>query len=241
MGRHRPYDSDPSKQSFNSHSNKHPLGDRARKLDKGILIVRFENPFNIWCTSCNGHIAQGVRFNAEKSKVGNYLSTPIWNFRCKCHLCQNWFEIRTDPKVSSQSNGEVEILRVRVKCWSSNLRHPNTSLTLDCLQNTQYICHSGARRKEEDWDPEEEGNGAFIADTEGKFDEQFLWIHLEVSRIFSKLLTESNATLSSLICPSSWSWKSSLFSSFLININLRSFLNFRIPENQKAKEREIRR
>ena len=30
------------------HSGKHALGDRARKLDKGILIVRFELPFNIW-------------------------------------------------------------------------------------------------------------------------------------------------------------------------------------------------
>lgn len=31
---------------------KHALGDRARKLDKGILITRFELPFNIWwCVS----------------------------------------------------------------------------------------------------------------------------------------------------------------------------------------------
>lgn len=29
-------------------AGKHALGDRARKLDKGILIVRFELPFNIW-------------------------------------------------------------------------------------------------------------------------------------------------------------------------------------------------
>ena len=27
---------------------KHALGDRARKLDQGILITRFELPFNIW-------------------------------------------------------------------------------------------------------------------------------------------------------------------------------------------------
>lgn len=27
---------------------KHALGDRARKIDKGILITRFELPFNIW-------------------------------------------------------------------------------------------------------------------------------------------------------------------------------------------------
>ncbi|KDN41795.1 DUF572-domain-containing protein [Tilletiaria anomala UBC 951] len=98
MGRYRPYDSDPRKESFNSLVGKHPLGDRARKLDQGILIVRFELPFNVWCDGCKNHIGQGVRYNAEKKKVGSYLSTPIWSFRCKCHLCSNWFEVRTDPQ-----------------------------------------------------------------------------------------------------------------------------------------------
>lgn len=27
-----------------------------------------------------------------------YYTTPIWGFRCKCHLCAGWFEIQTDPK-----------------------------------------------------------------------------------------------------------------------------------------------
>jgi len=40
----------------------------------------------------------GVRYNAEKRKIGMYYSTPIFAFRCKCHLCSGWFEIRTDPK-----------------------------------------------------------------------------------------------------------------------------------------------
>jgi coiled-coil domain-containing protein 130 len=39
-----------------------------------------------------------VRYNAQKSKVGNYYSTPIFAFRCKCHLCDGWFDIRTDPQ-----------------------------------------------------------------------------------------------------------------------------------------------
>lgn len=39
-----------------------------------------------------------MRYNAQKSKVGNYYSTPIFAFRCKCHLCSHWFEIRTDPQ-----------------------------------------------------------------------------------------------------------------------------------------------
>lgn len=45
----------------------------------------------------------GVRYNAEKKKIGNYYSTPIFEFRCKCHLCDNWFTIETDPKVRSYS------------------------------------------------------------------------------------------------------------------------------------------
>lgn len=45
----------------------------------------------------------GVRYNAEKKKIGAYYSTPIFSFRCKCHLCDGWFEIQTDPKVHTQS------------------------------------------------------------------------------------------------------------------------------------------
>lgn len=41
----------------------------------------------------------GVRYNAEKKKIGMYYSTPMYSFRCKCHLCDGWFEIQTDPKV----------------------------------------------------------------------------------------------------------------------------------------------
>lgn len=83
---------------LNKQQGKHALGDRARKLDQGILIIRFELPFSIWCDGCGSHIGQGVRYNAEKKKVGNYYSTTIWSFRMKCHLCSNWFEIQTDPK-----------------------------------------------------------------------------------------------------------------------------------------------
>lgn len=39
----------------------------------------------------------GVRYNAEKKKVGMYYSTPVYQFRMKCHLCDNHFEIKTDP------------------------------------------------------------------------------------------------------------------------------------------------
>ncbi|GBE88487.1 hypothetical protein BKA93DRAFT_81427 [Sparassis latifolia] len=115
--------------SLNAYRGKHALGDRARKIDQGILIVRFELPFNIWCGTCNNHIGMGVRYNAEKKKIGNYYSTPIYSFRCKCHLCDGWFEIQTDPK------------------------------------NTRYVVTSGARQKDEEWDPEENG-GFAIHDTD---------------------------------------------------------------------------
>ncbi|GAA6017776.1 hypothetical protein JCM11491_004614 [Sporobolomyces phaffii] len=98
FNKYYPPDYNPNEGSLNKRAGKHALGDRARKLDQGILIVRFELPYNIWCGHCNAHIGQGVRYNAEKKKVGMYYSTTIWSFRCKCHLCQHWFEIRTDPQ-----------------------------------------------------------------------------------------------------------------------------------------------
>ncbi|KAL1949807.1 hypothetical protein VTO73DRAFT_8688 [Trametes versicolor] len=125
FNKYYPPDYDPEKHSsLNSYRGKHALGDRARKIDQGILITRFELPFNIWCGTCNNHIGMGVRYNAEKKKIGNYYSTPIYSFRCKCHLCDGWFEIHTDP------------------------------------QNTRYVVVSGARQKDEEWDPEENGGYA---------------------------------------------------------------------------------
>ena len=57
-------------------------------------------PFAIWCSTCPKEtiIGQGVRFNAEKKKVGNYYSSPIYSFRMKHPACGGWIEIRTDPK-----------------------------------------------------------------------------------------------------------------------------------------------
>ncbi|KAL8736390.1 MAG: hypothetical protein Q9181_002423 [Wetmoreana brouardii] len=83
-----------------SPANIHALGSRARKAGQGILTVRFEMPFAIWCTTCPKPtiIGQGVRFNAEKKKVGNYHSTPIFSFRMKHNVCGGLIEIRTDPK-----------------------------------------------------------------------------------------------------------------------------------------------
>jgi coiled-coil domain-containing protein 130 len=86
--------------SGNKLHGKHALGARANKISQGILTVRFEMPYPIWCTHCPKPmiIGQGVRFNAEKKKVGNYYSSPIYSFRMKHVACGGWIEIRTDPK-----------------------------------------------------------------------------------------------------------------------------------------------
>ncbi|GAB1601134.1 coiled-coil domain-containing protein 130-like [Argonauta hians] len=119
VNRYYPPGWDPSKGSINKYVGSHPLRERARKLNQGILVIRFELPYNIWCGGCNSHVGMGVRYNAEKKKTGNYYSTPIYTFRMKCHLCDNYFEIQTDPK------------------------------------NHDYVILSGARRKEQRWDPKE--------------------------------------------------------------------------------------
>lgn len=97
VNKYYPPDYDPSRGGLNKFQGTHALRERARKLHLGILIIRFEMPYNIWCEGCNNHIGTGVRYNAEKKKVGMYYSTPIYQFRMKCHLCDNHFEIKTDP------------------------------------------------------------------------------------------------------------------------------------------------
>ncbi|KAK1713565.1 CWC16 protein [Colletotrichum lupini] len=82
----------------NALARKHPLGARASK--PGTLVVRFEMPFAIWCSTCPKPtiVGQGVRFNAEKKRVGSYFSTAVWQFRMKHADCGGWIEIHTDPK-----------------------------------------------------------------------------------------------------------------------------------------------
>merc|ERR1712137_558606 len=89
---------EPKNGSINKYRGQHPLRERARKLSQGILIVRFEMPYNVWCLSCDAHIGKGVRYNAEKKQIGKYFSTKIWSFRMKCHLCSAWMEVQTDPE-----------------------------------------------------------------------------------------------------------------------------------------------
>ncbi|KAJ4318192.1 Protein saf4 [Neodidymelliopsis sp. IMI 364377] len=96
MGRYYP----PSASDPPTFNKSHPLGARANKISQGILTVRFELPFAVWCQHCKPEaiVGQGVRFNAEKKKVGKYYSTPIWSFRMKHTACGGEWEIKTDPK-----------------------------------------------------------------------------------------------------------------------------------------------
>lgn len=64
-----PPDYDPRKGGLNKFLGTHALRERARKISMGILIIRFEMPFNIWCNGCENHIGMGVRYNAEKKKL----------------------------------------------------------------------------------------------------------------------------------------------------------------------------
>merc|ERR1719397_1454156 len=54
-------------------------------------------PYNIWCDGCQLHVGMGVRFNAEKTKIGMYYTTPVYQFRMKCTGCPNKYVIKTDP------------------------------------------------------------------------------------------------------------------------------------------------
>lgn len=74
------------------------LKDRPSDAFHRTITVRFELPFNVYCLNCTNHIAMGVRFNAEKSHIGMYHSTPVFLFRMKCHRCPAYIQIKTDPK-----------------------------------------------------------------------------------------------------------------------------------------------
>lgn len=84
--------------NFDNKLHRGHIPGRIRK--DGAAVVRFEMPFAVWCHHCRPYaiIGQGVRFNAEKKKVGYYYSTPIWSFRMRHPACGQYLEIRTDPK-----------------------------------------------------------------------------------------------------------------------------------------------
>eukprot|EP01091_Cochliopodium_minus_P017587 TRINITY_DN6931_c0_g1_i1.p1 TRINITY_DN6931_c0_g1~~TRINITY_DN6931_c0_g1_i1.p1 ORF type:complete len:306 (+),score=89.68 TRINITY_DN6931_c0_g1_i1:26-943(+) len=98
QNKYYPPEWDPSKGSINTFRGQHPLRERAKNLHKGILVIRFEMPWNIWCGGCGIFIAKGVRYNADKQRSGKYLSTTKYRFTMNCHLCPGKIVIETDPE-----------------------------------------------------------------------------------------------------------------------------------------------
>ena len=61
VNKYYPPDWRPEMGSINKYHGTHALRERANKLHLGILVIRFEMPYNIWCEGCKNHIGMGVR------------------------------------------------------------------------------------------------------------------------------------------------------------------------------------
>lgn len=120
--RYYPPDWDPSKGSLNTfhgeswRNGSATVNGRAGAA-KGIKIIRFETPWNMWCTGCDKMVGRGVRYNAEKNAAGKYYTTTLWEFTMKCHMCDGTIIIGTDPK-----NDDYKIVagaRRKEETWST--------------------------------------------------------------------------------------------------------------------------
>ncbi|VDN97018.1 unnamed protein product [Rodentolepis nana] len=140
-----PPDFDPSKhRSLNAYHGVHALRERGRKADKGIIIIRFEMPYNAWCLSCKQPIGMGVRYNAEKTKVGMYHSTPIFEFSMNCAMCAGKIVMRTDPQNFDYIC--VEGIRRKIQTWdpeeNEQILVPDfkerQKLSLDAMYQVEY-------------------------------------------------------------------------------------------------------
>ena len=81
-GYHYPKDFDPQK-----HGTLNKYNQKKNIVAQDSNVVRFEMMFHVRCEGCLKSIGKGVRFNAKKKKIGEYLSTPIYAFHMTCHLC----------------------------------------------------------------------------------------------------------------------------------------------------------
>ncbi|XRB14442.1 coiled-coil domain-containing protein [Pseudoscourfieldia marina] len=60
-------------------------------------VVRVEMPFTTRCLSCSRSLARGLRFNAQKTHTGYYLTSPIYTFSFSCPTCSSPLAFATDP------------------------------------------------------------------------------------------------------------------------------------------------
>ena len=132
-----PPDFDPVKhKSVNGYRNSHHLRQRANKLSEGILVIRFEMPYDSWCLHCDTHIGQGVRFNAQKKIVGKYLTTSIYEFSMKCHECGGELIMRTDPKNAEYECGDG--LRKKISTYTADNGSGHLELQSDVDKEKMY-------------------------------------------------------------------------------------------------------
>jgi hypothetical protein len=82
--------------------SKYNTGSRGNNQFQLKGVLRFELPFDCWCTNpdCGRHIGRGTRFNAKKLPAGEYFSTKIWEFEFTCPDggCGGRMAIATDPE-----------------------------------------------------------------------------------------------------------------------------------------------
>ena len=69
-----PPDYDPSKGGLNKWQGTHAHRERARKIHLGIIIIRFEMPYNIWCEGCGNHIGMVSIYWSTKQDQNFHIS-----------------------------------------------------------------------------------------------------------------------------------------------------------------------
>ena len=77
-----PPDYDPSKGGLNKWQGTHALRERAKKIHLGIIIIRFEMPYNIWCEGCGNHIGKIIDFYSCVIKVQSSSNPLCVVLRC---------------------------------------------------------------------------------------------------------------------------------------------------------------
>ncbi len=78
QNKYYPPDYNPKVGGLNKFLGTHALRERARKIHLGIIIIRFEMPYNIWCEGCKNHIGMGKLGSIHRSM--NDVRFPF------CHL-----------------------------------------------------------------------------------------------------------------------------------------------------------
>lgn len=76
QNKYYPPDYNPKVGGLNKFLGTHALRERARKIHLGIIIIRFEMPYNIWCEGCKNHIGMG-RFRMLKGRIFSLPLVPL--------------------------------------------------------------------------------------------------------------------------------------------------------------------